>query len=105
LATAIQGYLATFARSFKEAQSYMGFLIMAPMLPGVVSAVYPIAGRWWMYPIPMLGHHLLLADVLGGKAPGPLVFVASAAVPVLAALAMMRLIRALLSRERIIFGR
>jgi len=105
LATAIQGYLATFARSFKEAQSYMGFLIMVPMLPGVLSSVYPVASQPWMYPVPMLGHHLLLADVLGGKAPGPLAFVASAGVTVLVALLLVRLITALLSRERIIFGR
>ncbi|MCC7032265.1 MAG: ABC transporter permease [Acidobacteria bacterium] len=105
LAPAIQAYLATFARSFKEAQSYMGFLIMVPMLPGVLSTVYPIASQPWMYPVPMLGHHLLLADVLGGKAPGPMVFVASAGVTVFASLALVRLITALLSRERIIFGR
>ena len=37
LASAIQIYLATFAKSFKEAQSYMGLLIIMPMLPGVCS--------------------------------------------------------------------
>jgi hypothetical protein len=58
-----------------------------------------------MYPIPMLGHHLLLVDVLGGKAPGPLMFVASAAVTVLVAMVLVRMITALLGRERIIFGR
>ncbi len=105
LAPAIQTWLATFARSFKEAQSYMGFLIMVPMLPGVLSSVYPLASQPWMYPIPMLGHHLLLVDVLGGKAPSPLVFAASAAVTVLVAMALVRMITALLSRERIIFGR
>jgi sodium transport system permease protein len=105
LSSAIQTWLATFARSFKEAQSYMGFLIMVPMLPGVVSSVYPIASQPWMYPIPMLGHHLLLVDVLGGKAPGPLVFVASAVVTLLAASALVRMSTALLRRERIIFGR
>ena len=42
MSTGVQTYLATFARSFKEAQSYMGFLIMVPMLPGMLSAMYPI---------------------------------------------------------------
>ena len=37
LSAAMQTYLATFARSFKEAQSYMGVLMMVPMLPGLLS--------------------------------------------------------------------
>ncbi|MEZ5287812.1 MAG: ABC transporter permease subunit [Vicinamibacterales bacterium] len=105
LATALQAYLATFARSFKEAQSYMGFLIMVPMLPGLVSTVYPIASQPWMYPMPLLGQHVLLADVLGGKTPGPLVFVVAALTTLAAALVLVRLLTGLLGRERIVFGR
>jgi len=105
LSAALQTYLATFARSFKEAQSYMGFLVLVPMLPGVLSTVYPVTSRPWMYPVPILGQHVLLSDVLGGKAPGAAMFVAAAATTLVAALVMVRLITALLQRERIIFGR
>jgi sodium transport system permease protein len=105
LSTAIQTYLATFARSYKEAQSYMGFLMMVPMLPGLLSAVYPIASQPWMYPLPILGQHLLLTDVLGGKAPGLGWFAVTAVATVMAALALAGLVTALLQRERIIFGR
>ena len=104
LATAVQSYLATFARSFKEAQSYMGFLIMVPMLPGLLSAVYPIASQPWMYLVPVWGQHVLLSDVLGGKAPGATMFGAAAVTTVVAALALVRLMTSLLRRERIIFG-
>ena len=45
----------------------MGLLIMVPMLPGLLSSVYPIANRPWMAPVPMLGQHLLMSDLLGGK--------------------------------------
>jgi sodium transport system permease protein len=105
LAPAIQTYLATFARSFKEAQSYMGFLIMVPMLPGLLSSVYPIASQPWMYPIPILGQHVLLTDVLGNKAPGPLMFLLAGVAAIGTALLLVRLTTALLSKERIIFGR
>jgi sodium transport system permease protein len=105
LSTAIQTYLATFARSYKEAQSYMGFLMMVPMLPGLLSAVYPIASQPWMYPVPILGQHLLLTDVLGGKAPGLGWFAVTAVATVIAALTLVGLVTALLQRERIIFGR
>jgi len=105
LSTAIQTYLATFARSFKEAQSYMGFLMMVPMLPGVLSSVYPITSQPWMYPVPILGQHLLMTEVLGGKAPDTSTFVMTAAATLVAAVLLVRLGTALLRRERIIFGR
>ena len=105
LSTAIQTYLATFARSFKEAQSYMGFLMMVPMLPGLLGSVYPIASQPWMYPVPILGQHLLLTDVLGGKAPDIRMFAAAALATMIAAALLLRLVTALLRRERIIFGR
>jgi len=76
-----------------------------PMLPGVLSAVYPIASQPWMYPVPILGQHLLLSDVLGGKAPGVVMFIAAAATALAAALVLVGLVTALLRRERIIFGR
>jgi sodium transport system permease protein len=105
LAPAIQTYLSTFARSFKEAQSYMGFLLMVPMLPGLLSSMYPIASQPWMYPVPILGQHVLLTDVLGNKAPGLAMFLLSALAAIAVALVLVRLTTALLSRERIIFGR
>ena len=44
-------------------------LIMLPMLPGILSILYPLGNQPWMIPIPILGQHVLLADVLGGKSP------------------------------------
>ena len=47
---ALQAAVATLARSFKEAQTYMGVLILGPMLPGIMSALYPIGKAAWMRP-------------------------------------------------------
>ncbi len=104
-ASAVQVCLATFARSFREAQTYMGFLIMVPMLPGVLSSVYPIASQPWMYPIPILGQHLLLGDLLGGKAVGGGLIAGAAVMTAAWALVLVRYATGLLMRERIIFGR
>lgn len=38
LLTAVVMFVSTFARSFKEAQGYIGMLILLPMLPGVAVA-------------------------------------------------------------------
>jgi sodium transport system permease protein len=40
----LQACIATMARSFKEAQSYMGVLILLPMLPGMMSTIYSLGG-------------------------------------------------------------
>ncbi|MCC7124422.1 MAG: ABC transporter permease [Acidobacteria bacterium] len=105
LATAIQCALATFARSFKEAQSYMGFLIIVPMLPGALSSVYPIASQPWMYPVPIIGQHVLVTEVLGGRAPGAWAFVVAALATTVAAALLVRWFGGLLTRESIVFGR
>lgn len=105
LATAMQMYLATFAKSFKEAQSYMGMLIMIPMLPGILAAVYPLGRQPWMFPIPILGQHVLMAEVLGGKAPSAAMFALAAGSALLVAGVLLRLTTGLFRRERIIFGR
>ena len=105
MSTGVQTYLATFARSFKEAQTYMGFLIMVPVLPGMLSALYPISSKPWMYPIPLLGQHMLAADVLGGK-PAPLwAFLLAGAAALVIAMLTMRMTTVMLQRERIIFSR
>ena len=105
LATSVQTYLATFARSFKEAQSYMGFLIMVPMIPGMLTTMYPIASQPWMFPIPVLGQSLLLSDTLGGKNPQALMFVIAGVSAVIISIVLVRLTTGLLQREKIIFGR
>ena len=67
LATSMQLLLGIFAKSFKDAQSYIGFLTLLPVVPSLYMMFNPMATREWMFAIPMLGQHLLLVDVLGGK--------------------------------------
>ena len=103
--TGVQTYLATWARSFKEAQTYMGFLIMVPVLPGMLSALYPVSSKPWMYPVPLLGQHMLAADVLGGKPAPAWAFLVSGLAALAVAMLTMRLTTRMLQRERIIFSR
>jgi sodium transport system permease protein len=105
LASSMQILIASFARSFKEAQSYLGLLIMVPMLPGILTVVYPITSQFWMAPIPMLGQHVLLHDVLGGKEPGVPAFVLAAVSAVAASLVFVFLTTRLFRKEKVIFGR
>jgi sodium transport system permease protein len=103
--SALQSSVATLARSFKEAQSYMGILILLPMIPGVMGALYPLGNAPWMYTMPMLGPYVLLTNVLGGQSPSMGAFMTSGAVSLLAAALLVRLTASLFSSERIIFAR
>ena len=105
LTASVQSCVATLAKSFKEAQTYMGILILAPMIIGVMGTLYPIDNQPWMYGVPLLGQYVLLTSVLGGYAPGPLAFLAAAVACMLAAAALLRATVALLNDERIVFGR
>ncbi len=96
---------STFARSFKEAQSYLSMLMLVPMLPGIVSTMYPLANRPWLAPIPVLGQYALAADVLGGSPPAPIFYVVAGVSAVAVAIALVWTTARLLTRESIVFGR
>lgn len=102
---ALQSAVATLARSFKEAQSYMGVLVLLPMIPGVVGALYPLGNAPWMYATPMLGPYVLLTNVLGGQMPPINAFAISAGISLVAAAVLVRITATLFESERIIFGR
>lgn len=103
--SAVVMFASTFARSFKEAQSYLGMLMLLPMLPGLISTMYPLSGRPWLAPIPIVGQYALAADVLGGKPPGVSFYLLAGASVVACAAVLVTLTARLLNREAIVFGR
>ena len=105
LASSLQMFVATFARSFKEAQTYVSLLVFLPMIPGMVTQIYPLQAAAWMMLVPALSHQLLLIDVMGGE-PVAAVSVATASVAtVLLAFLFLVLTAWMLRQEKIIFGR
>jgi sodium transport system permease protein len=103
--TALQSSVATLARSFKEAQSYMGVLILLPMIPGIMGAIYPIGTSAWMYFVPMLGPYVLLTNVLGGRETATAAYLNSGLISFAASLMLVRVTAFLFGNERIIFAR
>ena len=105
LAPSIQMYLASFAKSFKEAQSYIGVLMLLPTIPGVVAGFYPLGNRPWMAPIPILGQFSLSTDILSGKPPSLVMLSLAALSAVAVGFFFISLTTRLFSKEKIIFGR
>jgi sodium transport system permease protein len=105
LAPAVQIVIATFARSFKEAQSYLALVVLLPVLPGMAVAFYPLSSNAWNSAIPILSQYLIANDTIGGKSPSALFHIVSATSTVALAGVFLWLATRLFHRERIIFGR
>ena len=67
LLPAIQTWTSCFAKSFKEAQSYTGLLVIPVAFLGVLTTMGPLANRSWILAIPLLSQYAMGADVLAGK--------------------------------------
>ncbi|MBN1210390.1 MAG: ABC transporter permease [Myxococcaceae bacterium] len=104
-ASAGQMLVSTYARSFKEAQTYLQLLLLLPMLPGMVLALSPVQSQPWMYAIPVFSQQLLVGEVMRGQAVGAMPFLLGLAGCAAAAALCLRLTTRLLGEERIIFGR
>jgi len=102
---ALQMFVSCFAKSFKEAQSYLGLLIILPTIPSIVTIFYPLTNRPWMHPIPVLGQYAMVTEILGGKVPPPLSLIAATVVAFIATVILLSLATKLFSSEKIIFGR
>jgi sodium transport system permease protein len=66
LMAALQSLVAAFAKSYREAQSYLSILMFIPVLPSVLLAVMPVKAEPWMYAVPLLGQNLGIVQVLRG---------------------------------------
>jgi len=104
-ASAVQMWVSTYARSFKEAQTYLSLLMVVPMLPGMVLALSPLQPKLWMFAVPVLGQELLAGEVMRGEPLGALPFLIAGASSVGLALLALTVTTRLLTQERIVFGR
>jgi sodium transport system permease protein len=71
LAGALLTLLATYAKSFREAQSYMGLVILIPMIPSILFMANPIKPEGWMMFIPMFSQNLLIGEFVRGETVPP----------------------------------
>jgi sodium transport system permease protein len=105
LASAIQMIIATFARSFKEAQTYVGFLPLAPALPGMGLAFLPVKPALWTMLIPTFGQQILINQVMRGEVVSALNVGISVAVTLALAIVLTAVAVRLYEREQILFGK
>ncbi len=102
---ALQLLLSTFARSFKEAQSWAQILMLAPTLPGMFLMVSPELPGTWTAAIPFFGQEVVATQIIRGEAvPWPSLGLAVGGAALVTALCLGATAR-LLRDERVVLGR
>jgi sodium transport system permease protein len=104
LASALQMVIATFARSFKEAQTYTGFLPLIPALPGIGLAFLPVKANLWLMLIPTFGQQLIINQMMRGEPLNAMYITISIVTTLVVAIILTLVAIKLYERERIIFG-
>ncbi|MCU0758562.1 MAG: ABC transporter permease subunit [Steroidobacteraceae bacterium] len=84
LGAALMTVVASFTRSYREAQSYLGFVVMVPTLPLAFVGPLGLQPSLPLMAVPSLGQHFLMTSLLRGEPVGA----ANLAVSALASLAL-----------------
>ncbi|MFN7293174.1 MAG: ABC transporter permease [Lysobacteraceae bacterium] len=64
LGTTLLTLISASVKTLKEAQSYMAFLMLLPMLPTIILLVNPVKNALWMFATPFLAQNQLILMVL-----------------------------------------
>jgi sodium transport system permease protein len=102
---ALQMLIATYGRSFKEAQTYVTYLIFVFSFVPVLPQFLQIKDADWQLLVPMMGQLMVLNRVLRGETLGAIHFVVPLIICAIIATVSIFMLNKLLQKENIIFGR
>lgn len=68
LLATLQTLAAAFAKSFREAQTYLSLLMLVPAVPTLLMSVFPTKAATWMYAVPLIGQQVVVTRLLRGDA-------------------------------------
>ncbi len=96
-----QLWVASYARSFREAQTYLGLAQLVPLVPSILLMAVPLRPQLWMAAIPLFGQQVTILRLLRGEAVNPLAIALGAAVTLAATLGVFWLLLRLYRAERV----
>ena len=64
---ALQMIIASYTKSFKEAQNYISFMLLVPAVPALIMAVLPVKESLWLVLLPTVGQQLFINQILRGE--------------------------------------
>ncbi|WP_353101521.1 ABC transporter permease [Stenotrophomonas lactitubi] len=74
IGTSLLTFLSAAAKSMKEAQSHMTWLVLLPMLPGYALMAYPVKSELWQYAVPFLSQNQMLLKVIRHEVISPTIW-------------------------------
>lgn len=104
LSTALQFLISIFARSFKDAQTYMGLMVFIPMVPLIYTLTNPSSYADWFMWIPVLSHQIMIKKLLLGEVVTSLQFLQIWLVPILLGIFLLGFTARQLRKPKIVYG-
>lgn len=74
IGTSLLTFLSAAAKSMKQAQSHMTWLMLLPMMPGYALVAYPLKSELWQYAVPFLSQNQMLLKVIRHETITPAVW-------------------------------
>lgn len=66
LLATLQTLVAGFAKSYREAQTYVSLLMFVPVIPTLMLTVMPFKTVFWMYAVPLMSQQIIVTRLLRG---------------------------------------
>jgi len=104
MATSLQFLISIFARSFKDAQTYMGLMVFIPMVPLFYTMFNPSAYFEWFRWVPVLSHQVIIKELLLGGDSAPINYVYIWLVSLACAALMLVYTAKQLRKPKIVYG-
>lgn len=101
LIAAAQVWIASYARSFREAQTYLGLAQLVPLIPSIVMMAMPLRAQGGLLLVPLFGQQVTILALLRGQPAQPLAMALGSAATLLAAAGIFALTLRLYRSERV----
>jgi sodium transport system permease protein len=104
LFASLQTLISAYSKGVREAQSYLGIMILLPMIPGMIQLIAPVKDKLWMFLIPLWSETILINKLLRGETPPMEEHLVSAACTLALAGVLVFACTGLYKREKLLFG-
>jgi sodium transport system permease protein len=104
MAASLQTIIATFSKSFKEAQTYVGMLMVIPMIPSMALMFMPVKEKLWMMFTPIMSQNLIINQIMRGEPVESISIILSIVGSLLTGLILALLAIKLYNRESLLFS-
>lgn len=104
LAASLLTLLASFAKTYREAQSYMSLVVMIPLIPSIIFMANPIKPDLSMMAVPLFSQNLLIGEIIRGDPIPALWYAVSIGSTLAIGLALAVVAATLYNKPRLIFS-